>query len=46
MKVGIDLQNIEDARVYQKSGLILTVVMAVLGIVLLIIVVHSRIAGI
>lgn len=43
MKVGIDPQNINDARVYQTSGLVLTAVMAVLGIVLLIIVVHSHI---
>ena len=45
MKVGVNPQNIEDARVYQKSGLILTAVTAVLGIVLLIIAVHSHIAG-
>lgn len=45
MKVGIDPQNINDARVYQTSGLVLTAVMAVLGIVLLIIAVHSHIAG-
>lgn len=46
MKVGVNPQNIEDARVYQKSGLILTAVTAVLGIVLLIIAVNSHIAGI
>ena len=45
MKVGIDPQNIEDARLYQISGLILTAVMAVLGIILLIITVYLHLTG-
>lgn len=46
MKVGVNPQNIEDARVYQKSSLILTGTIAILGIIFLIRMVYSRLAGI
>lgn len=44
MKVGVDPQNIREARVFQKSGLILTAVAAVLGIAFLIQALYSHIA--
>ena len=46
MKVGVNPQNIEDARVYQKSNLILTGTIAILGTMLLSRMVYSRLAGI
>lgn len=46
MKVGVNPQNIEDARVYQKSSLILTGTIAILGTIFLIRMVYSRLAGI
>ena len=46
MKVGVNPQNIEDARVYQKSNLILTGTIAILGTIFLIRMVYSRLAGI
>ena len=46
MKVGVNPQNIEDARVYQKSSLIRTGTIAMLGTIFLIRMVYSRLAGI
>lgn len=45
MKVGVNPQNIKDVRIYQKSSLILTGTIAVLGTIVLIRMVYSHMAG-
>lgn len=45
MKVGVNPKNIEEVRLYQTSGLILTGVVAVLGLAFFISALYSRIVG-